>query len=124
MIFTSLQWQGKTADAATKKATLKSKTMNVRVGNKKTIKITRKKKANTYSFTTSKKKVATVTKSGVVKGKKVGKATITVKETYKVNGKKKVRTVGKVKVTVKKAIVAATEAPEVADLFHSSNRSW
>ena len=49
----------------------------------------------TFTWSTSKKKVATVSKKGVVKGKKKGKATITVKTQ---NGKK-----AKVVVTVKKA---------------------
>ena len=49
----------------------------------------------TFTWSTSKKKVATVSKKGVVKGKKKGTATITVKTQ---NGKK-----AKVVVTVKKA---------------------
>ena len=66
---------------------------------KKTKKITlkNKKKGAKYTFTSDKKKIATVSKKGMVKGVKAGKASITVKE---IQGKKK-RTVGKVRVTVK-----------------------
>lgn len=79
---------------STVKKTLKvSKTsLNVKVGKKVTIKATTTPKAK-ISYTSSNKKVATVSSKGVVTGKKAGKATITVKA----NGK----TV-KVKVTVKK----------------------
>lgn len=65
--------------------------LSVKVGKKVTIKATAKPKAK-ITYKSSNKKIATVTSKGVVTGKKVGKAVITVKG----NGK----TV-KVKVTVK-----------------------
>ena len=57
-----------------------------------------KNKKNKYTFKSSKKKVATVSKKGVVKGKKAGKAVITVKE----KAKSKTRKLGKVIVKVVK----------------------
>ncbi len=83
------------ADAA-KKAAIKTKNISIKVGEKKTIKIANIVKKAKYKFTTSKKKVATVTAKGVVKGKKKGTAQITVKETLK----KKTRRLGSVKVKV------------------------
>lgn len=84
---------------AAKKATLKTKKMTVKVGKTKKITVKGKKKKAKYTFKSNKRKIATVSKKGVVKGIKKGKAVITVKEIIK----KKKRTVGKVKVTVKKA---------------------
>lgn len=117
LIFTGTSAPGMgQADAAAKKAKLKTKKMSIKTGQKKTIKITGKKKKAKYTFKSNKRKIASVSKKGVVKGLKKGKAVITVKE---VKGKKK-RTLGKVKVTVKKAskvntskkpIVTPTPAP-------------
>ena len=87
--------QGADANAA-KKATIKTKKISIKVGEKKTIKIANKAKKAKYKFSTSKKAVATVTAKGVVKGKKKGSAKITVKETLK----KKTRNLGKVTVKV------------------------
>ena len=95
----SLCAQGDPVSAA-KKATLKQKKMTITKGKTKKITIKNKKKQRKYIFSTSKKKIATVSKKGVVKGKEVGKAVITVKEKYKVKKKNKKRVVGKVKVTV------------------------
>lgn len=82
---------------AAKKAKLKTKKISLKVGKKKKIAISGKVKKAKYTFTSSKKAVASVSKSGVVTAKKNGNAVITVKE---VKNKKK-RTLGKVKVTVK-----------------------
>lgn len=76
------------------KVTMKKK-LNVTVGKKKTLKVTVKpakvKKAHKKgTWSTNKKKVATVTKKGVVKGVKVGKAKITFTT---LNGKKATCTV-------------------------------
>lgn len=81
---------------AAKKATIKTKRISIKVGEKKTIKIANKVKKAKYKFSTSKKAVATVTAKGVVKGKKKGSAKITVKETLK----KKTRKLGTVTVKV------------------------
>lgn len=53
----------------------------------------------TYTYSSSKKSVATVSSKGVITGKAVGKAKITVKQKYK----GKTTTVGSVTVTVKKS---------------------
>lgn len=85
---------------AAKKATIKTKKISIKVGEKKKIKIANKVKKAKYKFTTSKKAVATVTAKGVVKGKKKGNAKITVKEILN----KKTRKLGtiSVKVSVKR----------------------
>lgn len=64
---------------AAKKATLKTKKINVMVGKTKKITIKKVKKCS-YLFKSKNKKIATVTKKGVVKGKKAGKTTIIVKQ--------------------------------------------
>lgn len=91
-------WGTNEAQAA-KKAKLKTKSITVKVGKTKKITIAKKNKKAKYTFASSKKKIATVSKKGVVKGKKKGNAVITVKE---VKNKKK-RTLGKVKVKVMNA---------------------
>ena len=76
--------------AKAKKATLKTKKVSVQVGKTKTIQLKNKKKSCKYTFKSSKKKIATVSSKGKIKGKKTGKATITVKEVAK-KGKGKSR---------------------------------
>ena len=80
------------------KTKLKAKTISISIGQKKKIKLAGKKAKARYTFKSSKKKVAKVSKAGVVTGKKSGTAKITVREIYK----KKTRKIGVVKVTVKK----------------------
>lgn len=87
---------GQTSLAASK-AKLKSKKMQLMVGQTKKIVIMKKNKKAVYKFTSSAKKKASVSKNGTVTAKKAGKANITVKETYK----KKTRSLGKIAVTVK-----------------------
>ncbi len=94
-----------TASAANK-AKLSTKKLSMVVGQKKTIKIKNKVKKAKYTFASSKKKVVTVNKKGVVKAVKKGNAKITVKEKLK-----KSRVVGVVKVAVKENVV---EQPTVA----------
>lgn len=55
---------------AAKKASLKTKKLEIVKGKSKKITIKNKKAKNTYTFKTNKKKIATVSKKGVVKGKK------------------------------------------------------
>ena len=62
------------AGAKAKKAKLKTKKISVTVGKKKTIKIANKKKSCKYTFKSNKKKVAKVSKKGVVTGQKKGTA--------------------------------------------------
>lgn len=67
-----------------KKLKLKKKKLSMKVGDKKTLKVTVKPKKATLKWKSNKKKIATVSKKGVVKAKKKGTATITV-----TSGKKK-----------------------------------
>ena len=69
----------------------------------KTAKLKVKKYKGTVKWSSNKKKVATVSKKGVVKAKKKGNATITAKA-----GKKKL----KCKVTVKAAVTKNTVTPD------------
>lgn len=96
---------------AAKKATLQTKKLSMKVGQKKSIKIKNKVKKAKYTFKSNKTKVASVSKSGKVTAKKKGSAVITVKQTLK----KKVKTVGKVKVTVKAKSTATQSTPSATD---------
>ena len=62
--------------AATKPA-LNAKTKTIAVGDKTTLTVQNTAKKATYKWTTANKKVATVTNSGVVTGKKAGTTTVT-----------------------------------------------
>lgn len=100
LIVTSAQCP--TASAA-KKPKLNSKKVTLTVGKKKTLKVKNKIKGSTYTWKSSKVKVAKVTKKGVVKAVKAGTATITCKVKTKATKKKKAKTYTlKCKVTVKK----------------------
>ena len=92
---------------AAKKAILKTKTITVVKSKTKTIKLKNKKSSCKYTFKSNKKKVATVTSKGKVKGVRVGTAKITVKEITK-KGKGKSRKVGTVTVKVKKKTSTTT----------------
>ena len=98
---------GEDAQAA-KKAKLGTKKITLTQGKTKKIKVKNKKKGCRYTFTSNKKKVATVTKAGKVKAVAAGTAKITVKEVSK-KGKK--RNVGVVKVLVKNGS-QSTAAPQ------------
>ncbi len=63
--------------SAAAKPTLSAEAKTISVGDKTTLTVKNKPAKATYSFTSSNKKVATVTKSGAVTGKKVGTTTIT-----------------------------------------------
>ncbi len=92
---------GTTSEAA-KKTKLKTKKVSIFVKGKKKISITVKKAKHKYTFTSKKKKIAKVSKKGVITGVKAGKTTITVKDTWKQKGKKKTKKLGTINVTVKK----------------------
>lgn len=89
------------------KAKLGTTKMNLYVGQKKQIVIKKKKAKAKYTFSSSSKRKVSVSKKGIVKATKVGKATITVKEIYK----KKTRKVGKITVTVKSRVNKSTATP-------------
>jgi len=95
------------------KAKLKTKKITVEAGKKKTIVIKNKDSKCKYSYVVKKKKIAKVTKKGVVKGLKKGTTKITVKQTVKKT--KKTTKLGTVKVTVtnKKEEAKVTQAPVV-----------
>lgn len=100
------------SENASAAAKLKSTKMNLTVNKTSQITINGKVKNATYTYKSSNTKIATVSKTGVVKGVKVGTAMITVNSTYQ----KKVTKVGTVKVTVKKAVkptAVPTITPEV-----------
>ncbi len=100
---------------AAAKTKLKTKSIVLEKGEKKTIKFISKKKNAKYSFTVKKKAIASVTAKGVVKGLKVGKTTITVYEKEKKKSKKKKVGTVQVKVIAKdlpsKTDVPATDVP-------------
>ena len=90
------------------KIKVKSKSVSVRVGKKVDLKASVSPSSATIkklTYTSSNKKVATVSSKGIVTGKKSGKASITIKSTDGTNKK----TV--VKVTVKKATTTTTGKP-------------
>ena len=89
------------ADAAAKKMKLSKKKLTLRVGQSRKLKV--KNKKGKVKWKSSKKKVAKVSKKGVVKAKKTGKATIKAIVTYK-----KKKTTLKCKVTVKAKKKAAS----------------
>lgn len=88
----------KEAEAAKKMKLSKTK-LSLNVGKTKKLAVKNKKKKAKVTWSSSKKKVATVSKKGVVKAKKAGKATITAKVKYK---KKTTKLKCKVTVTKKK----------------------
>ena len=86
------------AQGAAKKTKIKNKKISVSVGKKKKIVLKGKKKGHKYTFTSKNKKIAKVSKKGVVTGVKSGKTTIIVKDVKK----KKKTNIGKVRVVVTK----------------------
>ncbi|MCR5202091.1 MAG: glycoside hydrolase family 5 protein [Lachnospiraceae bacterium] len=109
MVITSATVPAGKAEAA-KKLALNKKKATIKV--KKTVKLKVKnapKKAK-VTWSVKKKTVASVTKKGVVKGKKAGKTYVIAKVVYK-KGKKKITKKLKCLVTVKKAATAASASP-------------
>lgn len=106
---------GSVADAASKKATVKLSQTKISVvaGKKVTLKVTKKnvKKVKSATWTSKDKKIATVTKKGVVTGIKAGKSTtISCKIKYLPKGGKKYKTKTlKCKVTVKAGSTSTTD---------------
>ena len=94
---------GNVQAAMKKKVQLNKKTVTLEVGKKVTLKLKNAPKKKKITWSSNNKKIATVSKKGVVTAKKAGKANITAK----VNGKKYV-----CKVTVKNKKKQETPAPE------------
>jgi uncharacterized protein YjdB len=92
-----------------KKITItKSKSVNVKVVYRPTVKLTPKSATNTVRYKSSNKKIATVNAAGYITAKKVGKVTITAKTS---NGK-----VAKLSLTVKDPVkISKTKATVRAD---------
>lgn len=84
-----------------KRASVSAKQFELDNGQKKTIKIKNRKKGAKYTFQSSAKKIAKVNAKGIVTAVRVGTAKITVKESFRVSGKKRTRKIGTVKVKVK-----------------------
>ena len=103
----------KNVSAKTKATLTLSKTKaSIKVGGKTTLKLKKKniKKVKSQTWSSSKKSVASVSKKGVVKGKKAGKATIKAVVKYVIKGEKKVRKKTlKCKVTVKQKKTESSE---------------
>ena len=85
---------------AAKKAKLSKTKVTITVGGKVKLKVKNVPKKAKITYKTNKKKVAKVTKKGIIKGLKKGKAVITVTIKYKKN-KKNIKKILKCKVTVK-----------------------
>ena len=79
-----------------------------------------KKSKASYTFSSSKKSVATVSKKGVITGKKTGTVKITVTQKYK----GKTTKVGTVKITVKKAEIPEYLADEDNEVWVSAQPGW
>ena len=94
---------GNVQAAMKKKVQLNKKTVTLEAGKKVTLKLKNAPKKKKITWSSNNKKIATVSKKGVVTAKKAGKANITAK----VNGKKYV-----CKVTVKNKKKQETPAPE------------
>lgn len=92
---------GANTASAAKKASLKTKKLTVTIGSTKKIVIKNRSSKRKYSFKSSKKAVAKVSKSGKVKGVKTGKAKICVYEANKKNTKKGKKRIGVCSVLVK-----------------------
>ena len=118
LVLTGTGFNTTSADAAAKpkKIVMKKKSITVSVGGKYTLKVKKvspSKASKAVTYKSKNKKIAKVTKKGVVKGVKEGKTKITV--TAKKN--KKVKTTVKVKVTPAvdvKTSAAPSIAPSVA----------
>lgn len=82
----------------------------MKVGDTKSIRIKNKSKKASYTFISSDKKIATVSKNGSVSGKKPGSAKITVKEKMKAS-KSKARKIGTINVKIQPKNTAATPSP-------------
>lgn len=98
-----------TDSQAAKKPKLKTKSVSLNVGKKKTIQITGKRKKAKYTFKASNKKIK-VSKKGVITAVKKGTAKVKVSETYK----KKKKTIGTVKVKITTMLAKKTVTPQVS----------
>lgn len=110
MVLTAGALPGQTASAAGKKMKLTSKSVTVKVGKSKTVKVKNAPKKAKLSWSSKNTKIAKVTKKGKITGVKKGSTKVICKVTYKQNNKKKTNKLT-VKVTVKKASAGSTASP-------------
>ena len=106
---------GRQAQAVSKKIGMKSSTVKVYVGGKKKIAISGNKKG--LKWRSSNKKIATVSASGIVKGRKLGMAKVYVTNRYKKKASCKVK-VGKyvTGITMKSGTNVIVEAGETSQI--------
>ena len=109
ILICSILFSGINITAATK-AKLITKKVTITVGKKRGIKLKGKVKKAKYLYSSSNKKVATVSKKGIITARKNGTAKIVVREKI-ANTKRKL---GKVKVTCKKKKKPSASAPAVS----------
>lgn len=98
-----------TAAKTVKKTEISTKKVIMKIGQKKAIKLKKEKKKAKYTFKSSRTGIVKVSKQGVMTAIKAGCAKITVKE--KLDGK--VKKIGTVTVTVKKATDSGTQPEPV-----------
>lgn len=96
---------------AAKKTKLKKTKISVYEGKAETISILGKKAKHKYTFASKNKKIAKVSAKGKITGVKAGKTKIVVKDSYRQKGKKKVKTLGTVAVTVRAKEATPSAAP-------------
>ena len=116
----SLLLNGMTGTAKqTKKVTVKQKKLSLQMGNKKKIVLKNKKKNAVYLFKSANKGIASVSKKGVVTGKKAGKTKITVWQKYK----KKKKKIGQVFISVKISNKKVSSPAPTAQITANSSTS-
>ena len=112
--------------SAAAKPTLNAKTKTIAVGDKTTLSVKNTTKKATYKWTSANKKVATVTKSGVVTGQKAGTTTVTctVKQGTKSTKLTAKITVLKVKNGGTKTVTAGETATLKVTQYKGAKYTW
>lgn len=112
--------------SAASKPTLNAKTKTIAVGDKTTLSVKNTTKKATYKWTSANKKVATVTKSGVVTGQKAGTTTVTctVKQGTKSTKLTAKITVLKVKNGGTKTVTAGETATLKVTQYKGAKYTW
>ena len=112
--------------SAAAKPTLNAKTKTIAVGDKTTLSVKNTTKKATYKWTSANKKVATVTKSGVVTGQKAGTTTVTctVKQGTQSTKLTAKITVLKVKNGGTKAVTAGETATLKVTQYKGAKYTW
>lgn len=103
---------GKVSEKLASKASLSATKVTINVGKTKKVKV--KNASGSVTWSSKNKKIATVSKSGVIKGKKAGKTTVTAK----VSGKKLVCKVTVVKKITKNQAIKMVQKKLGTDLYY------